>query len=370
MVAEVRNNPGITRAAVAQRLGIGSGVATEVTARLREARLVTEVEAASSGRGRPSAALRAHPEGPLVLVAEVRQEGWRVAVAALDGALTPVADGRNPADPQPAQVLAQLTRATRRAAREFGPRIRATSVSVPGVVEGTVLRQASGLGWEDVDLTELGAGVVGGPLLVGNDATLAGVAEVRAGAAVGAGTALHVQVEESPGGALVVDGRPVVGATGAAGEFGHMPFGDRRVRCACGARGCWGTAVGARALAAALGESGPVDPRALARRVSAGMGEVVTAQAALLGAGLAALVNALDPEVVTIGGFAIAVRAAAPEAFAEAYDGGLMRYRRAAPPPVRDSLLGDDGALRGAAAVGLDVVTAPEALAAWAERWG
>jgi len=30
-------------------------------------------------------------------------------------------------------------------------------------------------------------------------------------------------------------------------------------------------------------------------------------------------------------------------------------------------LLGDDGALLGAAAVGLDVVAAPEALAAWAE---
>ncbi len=69
----------------------------------------------------------------------------------------------------------------------------------------------------------------------------------------------------------------------AAGEFGHLPFADRRNRCGCGAYGCWGTAVGARALAAALGEPEPVDPRALARRVTSAMGVAVEVQSAALG---------------------------------------------------------------------------------------
>lgn len=366
VLTEFRSDPGVSRSVVARRLGIGSGVAAEVTARLREARLIMEVDGPPSGRGRPSATLRVHPDGPLVLIVELRHEAWRLAVAALDGRPAVLSGGAHPPGPDPHAVLAVIGRAVRRAHRDLGSRLRAVSVSVPGVVGGSVLRQASGLGWKDVELAGLVEGIAG-PLIVGNDATFAGVAEVRRGAAVGATTVVHLQVEEAPGGALVVDGRPIVGASGAAGEFGHLPFADRRNRCGCGAYGCWGTAVGARALAAALGEPEPVDPRALARRVRSAMGVAVAVQSAALGTGLAALVNALDPDVVTIGGIAIPLRASAPTAFEEAYLAGLMGFRRDVPPPVRDSTLGDDGALIGAAEVALDEVTTPEALALWAE---
>ena len=67
----------------------------------------------------------------------------------------------------------------------------------------------------------------------------------------------------------MVDGRPVTGATGAASEFGHLPFGDRRTRCQCGARGCWQMVLGVRALAATLGEPETVDPREFAQHVLA-----------------------------------------------------------------------------------------------------
>lgn len=399
VLAELRREPGVTRAALAQRLGISSGLATEVTARLRDARLLSESDAPTTRRGRPTTALHAHPEGPLVLVVELRHEGWRCGVAALDGVVTPTAAGRHPAaapagrhpaatapapphpaTPPPDVVLPVVRRAVEEAAARHGTRIRAVSVSTPGVVVGTVLRQASGLGWVDVDLSTLVEGVpalVGVPLLVGNDATLAGVAEVRSGAAAGARVAVHVLVEAGPGGALVVDGRPVTGATGAAGEFGHMPFGDPAVRCGCGAWGCWTTAVGGGPLAAALGEPEPADPHhyaleVLARATTPGgdprAAGAVAAGSAALGRGMAALVNALDPDVVTIGGVAIPLRVGAPEAFRAAYLGGLMAFRRAAPPPVRDAAHADDGAWLGAAAVGLDVVTSEEGLAAWVAR--
>ncbi len=70
-------------------------------------------------------------------------------------------------------------------------------------------------------LRALGAGL---PLVVGNDATMAAVAEARARPAVGA--LLHLVLEVGIGGALVLDGRPLQGARGLAGEFGHLPFGD------------------------------------------------------------------------------------------------------------------------------------------------
>ncbi|MDX6284088.1 MAG: hypothetical protein QOH03_5159, partial [Kribbellaceae bacterium] len=233
--------------------------------------------------------------------------------------------------------------------------------------------QAPTLGWSTVDLSPVVAGAAV-PLLVGNDATLSGVAEARTGAAAGAGTALHLIVEVGIGGTLIIDGSPASGATGAGGEYGHMPFGDRRRICPCGARGCWDLEIDGRALAEHLHEPEPDDPYSYAeavlqrldeRPVSRAVGKV----AAALGMGIAGLVNAHDPEVVTLGGLAIPLRAASPSSFSTAYSEGLMTFHRANPPAVLDSTHQQTGVLQGAAAVGLDQITSETALAKWSDRF-
>lgn len=373
VVSEVRREPGITRAALAQRLGLSSGSATEITARLREACLLTEEPAPAEGRGRPTTVLRAHPAGPLVLGVDVRHRDWRCVAAGIDGAWDVLGsgdhEGRSAAD-----VLRDVRAALAEGLRGGGGRVRAISLALPGVVTGTVLRQAPPLGWRDVDLAPLGdlPGAESLLLLAGNDATLAGVAEARSGGARGARVALYVLVAGAIGGALVLDGRPVAGATGAAGEFGHLPMGGSPLRCTCGARGCWDLVVGANALARALGDPLPDDPRGYARRVIArsvldeAARGAVEANASALGVGVAGLVNALDPDVVTLAGLAGDLRAAAPGAFEAAFADGLMGFRAGARPPVLESRLADDGALLGAIAVALDVVTEEAALDAWA----
>ncbi|MFC4947235.1 ROK family transcriptional regulator [Pseudonocardia sp. GCM10023141] len=364
----LRREPGITRAELAQRLGIGSGSATEVVARLRESRLVSEVPAPVSGRGRPTTVLTAHASGPLVVAADLRHGDWRCAVAGLDGRLATVARGRH-GSREPAAVIAALRGAVEAVARSHPGRVRAVSVAAAGTVRDGGLVQAAGLRWGPVDLGELaldGAAL----LLLGNDATLAGVAEARTGAAAATRSALHLMVEVGIGGALIVDGRPLPGATGAAGEFGHLPLGDPALRCPCGARGCWDLEVDGRALARRLGAPPPTDPRGYARAVlaatDAASRQAVTGVVTALAGGIAGLVNAHDPQVVTLGGLAGPLRAAAPAAFDAAYVDGLMTFRKDEPPPVLTALHGADGALHGAAAVGLDLISTPAALAAWA----
>ncbi|MFG1876439.1 ROK family protein [Sphaerisporangium sp. NPDC049003] len=372
VLAQVRREPGITRASVARRLNLSTGSATEITARLRDLRLLTETPAPVRGRGRPTTVLAPHPSGPLVLAAELRQEDWRCAVATLDGRVEHLQAGRH-ASRDPGPVLAELRQVLDRSRRWYGERVRAVSLAVAATFVDGHLVQASSLGWGPVDLTGLIAGS-GLPLLVGNDATLAGVAEARTGSASGAATALHLLVEVGIGGALIVGGHPVTGAGGAGGEYGHIPFGDRRLRCPCGARGCWDLEVDGRALARHLGEPPPADPHTYMRDVldraprDAAARRAVAAVARALASGIAGLVNAHAPDVVTLGGFAGPLRAAAPAEFGEAYAEGLMTFRRAQPPPVLDAAHGDEGALRGAVAVGLDHVTSEAALASWAER--
>jgi predicted NBD/HSP70 family sugar kinase len=246
---------------------------------------------------------------------------------------------------------------------------------VPGVVRAGIVVQASNLGWRDVDLRTVWARPAAGvPVLVGNDATFAGWAESRRGAAAGAGGVLHLHVDSGLGGVhLARDAQPP-GDTDLAGEFGHMPFGDPRLVCECGARGCWDLMVDGRALARALGAPAPRDPAAyllaMSGRADARTRRALARLAAALGRGAAGLVNALDPQLVTLGGSAAVLLEVMPEAVQSAYVGGLMAFRRASPVPLVPAALGPDGPLVGAVEVAFARVLAPEGLAAWATRSG
>ncbi|MBM2617262.1 ROK family protein [Actinoplanes sp. LDG1-06] len=343
--------PGVTRAAAARLLGVGTGAATELVARLSQAALLSEAPAAPSGaRGRPTTVLMPHPEGPLVLAAEITHEAWRIDVVELGG--HPLASLAAPhAGATWPELTAAVTAAVGKFFRTYGIRLRAMGISVPGTVSPSLRLDASNLGWHDVDLTELWPGA---PLFVaGNDASLAAAAESARGAATDASVALHVRIEGGLGGAVVDRSHLLVGATGASGEFGHMPFGDPAVLCPCGARGCWGTAVDGTALARFLGQPPPRDPVTYARRVIASDGPderaAVGVIAAALGRGLAGLVNGLDADLVTLGSIAADLLAAAPAELHASYRAGLMAIRRETPPPLVAAALGPDGPIAGAA---------------------
>ncbi|WP_440072853.1 ROK family transcriptional regulator [Streptosporangium sp. OZ121] len=375
VLEEMRREPGVTRAGVAQRLGLTTGSTTEITARLRELALLVESPAAVSGRGRPTTVLRPHPDGPVVIAVDVRQEDWRIAVAALDGRPR-LAEAATHASRDPGQVIRTIAEAVRRVRERHGGRVRAVSVAVAATVRHGRVVQSAALGWDTVDLAAL-APEPRLPLLIGNDATLAGAAEARYGAGAWAGTALHVTIEVGVGGTLVVDGSPVTGATGTGGELGHLPLGDPALRCPCGALGCWDLAVDGRAIARHLGEPPPRDPRSYAQTAlaraegDAAVRSAVGRAASGFGRGLAGLINALDPGIVTLGGLAEPLRSAAATEFDSALADGLMGFRRLDPPPVVAAVLGEDGALHGAAATALDQVLTEEGLGAWAaERSG
>ncbi|MFF1821289.1 ROK family protein [Kribbella sp. NPDC058245] len=368
ILTRVSRHPGITRAAVAQELRLSTSSATEVTARLREAHLLSEAPAPSRGRGRPTTLLQAHPSGPLALALDLRQSNWRTAVVGLDGSFLSQDDHRHRTR-RASTVLGNLHRAVQEAQHQYGDRLRAVGLAVPGTLRGSLLLQSSAPEWAALDLETITAGT-DLPLVAGNDATLSGLAEARGGAAVGAGTALHLIIEAGIGGTLLIDGAPALGASGAAGEFGHTPYGDRSRACLCGAHGCWNLEVDGRALAYHLQEPDPDDPHAytlqVLARTDAAAVQAVEKVVAAIGAGLAGLVNAHDPDVITIGGLAVPLRAAAEDVFHQAYLASLMHFHRADPPPVVPAAHQSDGPLRGAAALALDHLMTEEALANWA----
>jgi len=361
----VRHRPQPTRLELASELGLASGAASDLLGRLRAARLVGERPVPGHGRGRPTTALYAHPEGPVVLALDLRHGDWRLAACGIDGELEAIGSGRH-SSKHPGPVLARLREIVARKADRYGRRALALGVAVPGLVAGTRLLDASMLGWRDVELSAIGGGL---PVITGNDATMAAVATARARPT--ANSLLHLVLEIGIGGALVIGGRPVRGARGLAGEFGHLPFGDPADVCGCGARGCWGARFDPARISGRLGQDDEGDPRGWLRRLietpepDSHQQRIRAVLAADLGRGTAGLVNALDPDVVTLGGLAGPLRDGARCDFEQAFEAGLMDVHRGDAPEVATGLAGDDAALVGVALAAFDEVLDAHRLALW-----
>jgi glucokinase len=166
------------------------------------------------------------------------------------------------------------------------------------------------------------ARTLGRPVLVRNDVRVGGYAEHRLGAGRGYRDMIAAFVGTGIGGCVMQGGEIVAGATGNAGEIGHMIVKAGGPRCGCGARGCLEalaskTAIGRRVdkavrkgLPTILGEKmtrkgGRLKSRDLAEAVAAkdlvALKEVQRA-AHYLGLAVGSLINLSGPEVVIIGG--------------------------------------------------------------------
>jgi predicted NBD/HSP70 family sugar kinase len=228
-------------------------------------------------------------------------------------------------------------------------------VGVPGLVRSGdgLVRAAPNLGWTDVPLGDrLMAGLlVDVPVVVGNDSDLGALAEHLRGSARGVSNVVFLAGQIGVGGGLIVDGRPLGGAGGYAGEVGHTRVNPRGLTCHCGARGCWETEVGERALlvAARHTTAGGTTADVVA---AARAGDLVSRRALdkvghWLGVGVGNLVNVFNPEVVVFGGTLREVFVMSEAAVRRSLAASLKAPRE----QVRLELpqLGDDSTLIGAA---------------------
>lgn len=96
---------------------------------------------------------------------------------------------------------------------------------------------------------------LGRPVHVMNDANAFALAEARAGVGAGHRHVLAAIIGTGIGGAIVIDGKVMTGATGNAGEWGHGPASAMRtgtllpaIECGCGQMGCVDTLGAARGI--------------------------------------------------------------------------------------------------------------------------
>ena len=113
-------------------------------------------------------------------------------------------------------------------------------VGVPGPVDDAgVVNECQNLGWGVFNVREALEKLTGFPVRAGNDANVAALGECWKGGGRGCANLVMVTFGTGVGGGIILDGKPVNGAHGAAGEIGHMVLNARETEyCNCGKRGC------------------------------------------------------------------------------------------------------------------------------------
>jgi predicted NBD/HSP70 family sugar kinase len=353
--SELVARTGLTRTAIRALIGelVAGGVLSE------------ERGAPDGAPGRPSPLVRPRSQDWFALALEIRVDSLAAALVGLGGQILAQQGIERPREHLSPEAivndLAELTSMLLPQADRDVP--IAIGVAVAGLVrreDGTVL-MAPNLGWRDVPLARRIAGSLGTnrPVLVGNEADLGAMAELRRGAARGADDLVFVSGEVGVGGGIIVGGQPLGGVAGFAGEVGHIPVNPDGRPCHCGSTGCWETEIGERALLRLAGrpeDGGPDEVDRVLAAAGDGDAAAIAAFRAVggwLGIGLAGLVNVLNPRVIVLGGlFARAHPFIAPE-----LDRQLRRKGLAGPRAlvrVAPADLGVDAPLVGAAELALE----------------
>lgn len=276
----------------------------------------------------------------------------------------------------------EITRSIVAVARELmgGQDVGAVGLGAAGMVDlHGVMRFSPNVAWREFPLAERVERGVGLPVLVDNDANVAAWGEYRFGAGRGSTNMLLVTVGTGIGGGIITGGKLLRGAHGFAGEIGHVIVEPNGPLCGCGNHGCWEQVAAGRAIDRLGREAALEHPGSLMVELAGGdpaevRGRDVTEaafrgdQVAIgilaevgrrLGEGIAGLVNILDPELVVVGGGAIAagdlLLEPARRAFIDSVEGAQDRPS----VPIVAAAMGNDAGSVGAADLALAEVGRP-----------
>ena len=206
-------------------------------------------------------------------------------------------------------------------ARERKLRLAGIGIGTPGTVkypEGLITGSSPNIpGWVGTSMRRLFSEFPV-PIRGDNDANCMGLAESLYGAGKGTKSGFYLTIGTGIGGAVIIDGSLVRGATFAAGEFGHTVFKFGGMKYKTGRRGPLEAYVAAPALIRTAKSLAMKHPKSLMRKNLKALTierifeafkkgdraafEAVSSNAEMIGTAIGSIANLLNPEVIVIGG--------------------------------------------------------------------
>jgi glucokinase-like ROK family protein len=312
----------ISRAEIARRKELSRSTVSQIVEELLELGLVKEAGAGESHGGRRPIVLQFDDDAAVILGVDLGATHVAVTLTNLRGSVLAWEHQKHPVRDDPPGALALVTTLAERCLEAWGGsrrRLLGVGMAVPSPVDPArpdYLNDVVAPTWKGVNVGQALRKRFRVPVLVDNDANLGALAERWWGAGRDVDNFAYIKLATGIGAGFFVDGKIYRGASGVAGEVGHLSIDPGGAPCGCGLRGCLVTVVGAPALLRRARELLKEHPdSALAGRdfgitvledaALAGDAlalQVVREAAEHLGIGVAGLLNLLNPAVVVVGG--------------------------------------------------------------------
>jgi len=316
---------GISRIELARELGLTRAAITATINDLQKADLVREVKG-KHPNGRRPIVLEINPKRGYVVGVDIGATHITTLLANYSAQVIDEYEKSIDIMEGPEKVLDQVCDMIGVLTSRSGvskEKIHAMGVGVPGpVVVGTGMVSDPPImpGWNRLPIDQHLQSKMGIPVTVSNDAELGAVGEWAYGAGRGERNLAYIKVGRGIGAGLLIDGRIYHGATGSAGEIGHITINESGPMCSCGNRGCLEAMAGGNAVAknaiqmvkeggrSSLSGIKPIES-ITSRNVidEAFRGDLLSQQIMIeagqhLGTAIAGLVNIFNPSIVIIGG--------------------------------------------------------------------
>ncbi len=317
---------GISRAELAQRMDLSRAAMTAIANDLLESGVVRESESRSRHNGRPPIILEINPARGFV--AGIDMGASHISVILADFSAQVIDEVEVPfniaAPPkvcldQASDLLVDLLKKHELTASS----LKAIGLGVPGPIAseaGMVLAPPIMPGWDGYPIQASLEEKWNLPVSLNNDAELGAIGEWAYGAGRGENFLAYIKVGTGIGSGILLNGQVYRGATGSAGEIGHLTIEENGPLCECGNVGCLEALAGGRAIARQAKEAirkgnrtllaslGPIeeitarDVASAARRGDLVAQQIISRAGSYLGIAIAGLVNLLNPRMVIVGG--------------------------------------------------------------------
>ena len=254
--------------------------------------------------------------------------GTNIAVGVVDENLKIIGRGKvKTRCPRPAaEIFDDIALAVEMAVKDAGismDDVVSVGVGTPGSVNKSngYIEFANNLDFNQVPAKDMLEERIGKPVFLDNDANCAALGEAVAGVGNGVENFVAITLGTGVGSGIIVNGKIVVGVNYCAGEMGHMVICADGIPCNCGRKGCWEQYSSATALISQTKEAMKKNPDSIMWQMTGGIdnvsgrtafdamrqgdkaaADVVDRYVYYLSIGICNVINALQPEIICIGG--------------------------------------------------------------------
>ncbi len=319
----IRRRGPVSRAEIARLSGLTPPTVTTLTARLEKLELIQKDRIGESSGGRRPLLLKLNPDKEMIVIIHIRS--YKMVGYLFDPSLgIHYKHSSSIRDMTQQQVVDLLVAMVGECCKEAQEKILAIGVVARGPVRAKegISVFAPNIGWRNMPLKYILEERYRLPVFVENDAKALTNGEYYYGKAKDAANLLLLKVGYGIGSGLMFGGSLYRGANNSAGEVGHMTMDPDGPRCSCGKAGCLEALASESALvefmlqALRMGEQslvieaidGELQRLSADEIYQAAMAQDQLALSILkkvahnLGVGIANMVNALNPELIVIGG--------------------------------------------------------------------